>query len=211
MPATIGGQSTNAITQSGNQGKELFATVVADGDEFQALQQRTGKRRRRGSGENIAARFLHQPLDHARIAEFRAQLGDASERLELRKCDVGNYAQVEALFRELEGVLTGGVQIVVNNSGIRKDAVLAMMKPEDWDDVLRVNLSGTFNVSKFAVLASSTVCISSATHGTSKISASVSTVLRLLSRAFDQLMLLNSWGLGGGRSIELPGILKGEY
>ena len=41
--------------------------------------------------------------------------------------------------------------MLVNNSGIRKDAVLAMMKPEDWQKVLDVNLTGSFYMSKLAV------------------------------------------------------------
>ena len=115
----------------------------------------------RGIGRAISTAFINAGANVAALyagnetaaSEFRAQLGDAAERLVLRKCDVSNYAQVEALFRDLEGIFPTGIQIVVNNSGIRRDSVLAMMKPEDWDDVLRVNLRGTFNVSKFAVLA----------------------------------------------------------
>ena len=41
--------------------------------------------------------------------------------------------------------------MLVNNSGIRKDADLAMMKPEDWQKVLDVNLTGAFYMSKLAV------------------------------------------------------------
>ena len=37
------------------------------------------------------------------------------------------------------------------NSGIRRDSILATMSPEDWDAVLRTNLTGGFTMSKFAV------------------------------------------------------------
>jgi 3-oxoacyl-[acyl-carrier protein] reductase len=40
----------------------------------------------------------------------------------------------------------------VNNSGIRKDNMLAMMPVEDFDRVIDINLKGTFNMSKLAVL-----------------------------------------------------------
>jgi 3-oxoacyl-[acyl-carrier protein] reductase len=44
------------------------------------------------------------------------------------------------------------VQILVNNAGIRRDAIVASMKPADWDRVLATNLSGSFHMSKHAVL-----------------------------------------------------------
>ena len=45
----------------------------------------------------------------------------------------------------------GSFQILVNNSGIRKDSVVGMMKEEDWRDVIDANLTGTFLMSKLAV------------------------------------------------------------
>lgn len=115
----------------------------------------------RGIGRAISEAFLaagarviavYAGNDEAAGA-FKKSLGARGEMLLLRKCDVSNYADVEALFKELDPLLPDGLQILVNNSGIRRDAVLAMMKPEDWHAVLNVNLSGTFNMSKFAVLA----------------------------------------------------------
>ena len=115
----------------------------------------------RGIGRAISEAFLKAGAtvvavyagnaDAARA--FQHALGPLAEKLILKQCDVASYEAVEALFKELDPLLPGGLQIVVNNSGIRRDAVLAMMKPQDWRAVLDVNLSGTFNVSKFAVLA----------------------------------------------------------
>lgn len=47
----------------------------------------------------------------------------------------------------------GIVQILVNNAGIRRDAIVGSMKPSDWQRVLDVNLTGSFLMSKFAVLS----------------------------------------------------------
>jgi 3-oxoacyl-[acyl-carrier protein] reductase len=44
------------------------------------------------------------------------------------------------------------IDILINNAGIRRDAVTAMMPSEDWRRVIDVNLTGTFNMSKQAVL-----------------------------------------------------------
>jgi 3-oxoacyl-[acyl-carrier protein] reductase len=115
----------------------------------------------RGIGRAISEKFLAAGArviatyagNDAAADEFKRSNSNVGERLVIRKCDVANYEAVEAFFKELETLCPNGVEILVNNSGIRKDAVLAMMKPSDWHDVVNVNLSGTFNMSKFAVLA----------------------------------------------------------
>jgi 3-oxoacyl-[acyl-carrier protein] reductase len=73
------------------------------------------------------------------------------ERLSLHQLDVADYAACERFWTELEPRAPNGVQILVNNAGIRRDAIVGMLKPEDWERVLAVNLSGSFHMSKFAV------------------------------------------------------------
>jgi len=114
----------------------------------------------RGIGRAIAESFLAAGARvvavYAGNQQAAAAFGEANrahaEALDVRTCDVADYAQVEALFKALDQRCPEGVDILVNNSGIRRDSVLAMMKPEDWRAVLDVNLSGTYNMSKFAVL-----------------------------------------------------------
>jgi 3-oxoacyl-[acyl-carrier protein] reductase len=67
-------------------------------------------------------------------------------------CDVGKYEEVEKFFEYVDQKYEG-FEILVNNAGIRKDAVLAMMKESEWHDVLNVNLSGIFYMCKFAVMS----------------------------------------------------------
>jgi 3-oxoacyl-[acyl-carrier protein] reductase len=76
--------------------------------------------------------------------------GQYEGRLLLRQLDVSDYQAVAAFFAELESAWDT-LDILVNNAGIRRDAVLAMMKEEDWRRVLDVNLTGGYNMSKFAV------------------------------------------------------------
>jgi len=115
----------------------------------------------RGIGRAISEAFLAAGArviatyvsNEEAAAEFKRANSAHAEPLELRKCDVSDYEQVEALFKSLEQSYKDGIDILVNNSGVRKDSVLAMMKPQDWHDVVNVNLSGTFNMCKFGVLA----------------------------------------------------------
>jgi 3-oxoacyl-[acyl-carrier protein] reductase len=73
-------------------------------------------------------------------------------RLRLARFDVADYAAVEAFWSELEPACPEGVQMLVSNSGIRRDGVLAMMPAEDWGAVLATNLTGAYHMCKFAVL-----------------------------------------------------------
>lgn len=54
-----------------------------------------------------------------------------------------------ASLAELEKLLEHGpIQVLVNNAGIHQDAILAGMKPEQWNQVINVNLNGFFNVTQ---------------------------------------------------------------
>ena len=115
----------------------------------------------RGIGRAIAEAFLNAGAavvatyagNEDAAAAFKAANSKHGERLTVRRCESQNYEQCELLFKELEKTHAAGIDILINNSGIRKDAVLAMMKPDDFRAVVDVNLTGTFNMSKFAVLA----------------------------------------------------------
>ena len=61
--------------------------------------------------------------------------------------DVGDHqACLDGCARVAEEI--GPVDIVVNNAGITRDGTLARMSYADWDDVMRVNLGGCFNMAK---------------------------------------------------------------
>lgn len=112
----------------------------------------------RGIGGAIATAFLAQGAiviglyagNDAAAEAFRAGCGDAAERLHLFKCDVSDYAAVEAVYADIESRFDT-IDVLVNNAGIRRDAVLAMMKEQEWRQVIDINLTGGYIMSKFAV------------------------------------------------------------
>ncbi len=61
--------------------------------------------------------------------------------------DVSDFAEVQQVVGDLSGEL-GGIQILVNNAGIRNDGLLVRMGEEDWDRVMDINLKGAFNCTK---------------------------------------------------------------
>src|ERR1700750_1821858 len=66
------------------------------------------------------------------------------------ECDVTNPAQVESMMMEI-GDKRGALDVLVNNSGIIRDRTIKKMMLEEFESVLRVNLTGTFNVTQKAV------------------------------------------------------------
>lgn len=111
----------------------------------------------RGIGRAIARAFLEKGAhviatyagNEQAAMMFKEEVG--TERLMVKKCDVRDEAAIMKFFLEIEAIHPK-IDILVNNSGIRKDHMLAMMPLEEWSDVLSTNLTGTFLMSKHAVL-----------------------------------------------------------
>lgn len=62
-------------------------------------------------------------------------------------CDLFYPTAVEALVREAEEFM-GSVDIVVNNAGITRDNIAVRLRDEDWQQVVDVNLTAAFRVSR---------------------------------------------------------------
>lgn len=113
----------------------------------------------RGIGAAIAKAFLEAGAtvvatyvgNHEAARGFAAAHPAHAERLHLRSFDVGDYAAVEDFFRWFD-TLGRSLEVLVNNAGIRRDSVVGMMACTDWEAVLRTNLTGSFAMSKFAVM-----------------------------------------------------------
>jgi len=113
----------------------------------------------RGIGQAIAKAFLVEGAtviglyagnrDAAEL--FASEHSEHSNRLELFKCDVSSATEVDDLFKTIENK-HNSIEILINNAGIRKDAVLALMNLKDWQQVIDTNLTGSFLMAKQAVL-----------------------------------------------------------
>ena len=66
------------------------------------------------------------------------------------KFDVGNFAECEAALKKIEAE-QGSVDIVVNNAGITRDAVLHRMTPTQWEEVIQTNLTSCFNLARLVI------------------------------------------------------------
>jgi NAD(P)-dependent dehydrogenase (short-subunit alcohol dehydrogenase family) len=108
----------------------------------------------RGIGRAIALAFARAGCDVALAGRSQAALDSVAE--EIRRlgvkalpwsCDVAQKREVENLKHEVDGRL-GVVRILVNNAGIAPAAAFLEMEDSLWEEVLRVNLTGTYNCCK---------------------------------------------------------------
>ncbi len=108
-----------------------------------------------GLGFAIAQRFIAEgarvvlgDLDPEVTEAAVTRLGGACAALAVR-CDVTKAADVEALTRSAVEHF-GGLDIMVNNAGITRDATMRKMTEEQFDQVINVHLKGTWNGTRMA-------------------------------------------------------------
>jgi 3-oxoacyl-[acyl-carrier protein] reductase len=87
--------------------------------------------------------------DQAKLEKLAAELG---ERVHICPCDLADRAQVGKLVDAAVAKL-GGLDILVNNAGLTKDNLFMVMKDEQWDEVIAVNLTASFVLMRAAVRA----------------------------------------------------------
>jgi 3-oxoacyl-[acyl-carrier protein] reductase len=81
-----------------------------------------------------------------KLDTLAAELGT---KVHVVPCDLGNKAQVAKLVDEATAKL-GRLDILVNNAGLTKDNLFMVMKDEQWDEVIAVNLTSTFMLMRAA-------------------------------------------------------------
>ena len=111
----------------------------------------------RGIGEAIALKFA---AHGAHVAFTYVSEGSANKATELEqklismgvtakayRSNAGDFTACEALVNDVLATFKQ-VDICVNNAGISKDNLLLRMTPEQWDEVMEVNLKSVFNMTK---------------------------------------------------------------
>lgn len=114
----------------------------------------------RGIGAGLTENFLkagatvvatYSGNDEAANA-FKDKLSSYGNKLVLKKFNVASSTEVENFFTEYEKEFPS-LEVLVNNAGIRRDQIVASMSEGDWDSVIDTNLKGSYNMTRFGVLA----------------------------------------------------------
>ena len=97
-------------------------------------------------GANIVINYRNSDKE---AEELKAILEGKGVKVLTVKCDISNFEDSKNLMDKCKDVF-GKIDILVNNAGITKDTLIMRMKEEDFDNVIDVNLKGTFNCAKHA-------------------------------------------------------------
>ncbi len=111
----------------------------------------------RGIGEGIALKFAEQGANVAFtfISDSSAEKAKALEekltamgvKAKAYQSNAGDFAACELFVNDVLKEF-GQIDICVNNAGISKDNLLLRMTPDQWDEVMQVNLKSVFNMTK---------------------------------------------------------------
>lgn len=111
----------------------------------------------RGIGEGIALKFAEHGANIAftYVSESSAEkakvleekLTAAGVKAKAYRSNAGDFAECETFVNDVVKEF-GSVDVCVNNAGISKDNLLLRMTPEQWDDVMNINLKSVFNMTK---------------------------------------------------------------
>ena len=110
-----------------------------------------------GIGRKIAERFLMEgavaalcDVNREMVTSTAQELSETYGNARAFFMNVAEESTVEDCVHEVVNEF-GRIDILVNNAGITRDNLMMRMKKKDWDAVIAVNLSGTFNVSRAVI------------------------------------------------------------
>jgi 3-oxoacyl-[acyl-carrier protein] reductase len=111
----------------------------------------------RGIGEGIALKFAEHGAHIAftYVSESSAEKAKALEekliasgvKAKAYRSNAGNFSECENFINDVVKEF-GTVDVCVNNAGISKDNLLLRMSPDQWEDVIKVNLNSVFYMTK---------------------------------------------------------------
>lgn len=104
----------------------------------------------RGIGREIAERLAGAGASIAMVDVVEDTVVQAASEVTNARgyaCDVSSFEQVAAVGERILADF-GRVDVLVNNAGITRDKLFLRMSPDDWNQVLAVNLTGAFNFAK---------------------------------------------------------------
>jgi 3-oxoacyl-[acyl-carrier protein] reductase len=94
-----------------------------------------------GQGANVV-------LSGTRAEALESLKSELGTRAFTATCNLGDKESVEALVKTAEAAAGAPIDILVNNAGITRDNLFMRMKDEEWDQVIAVNLTAAFRLSR---------------------------------------------------------------
>lgn len=130
-----------ASSQGGNMGKRIALVTGGTGGIGTAICQTLNQ-----DGMIVVAGYSHHG-DNTYALQWQALQHEDHYQFEIAYGDIASFESCQKMITEIERTV-GPIDILVNNAGITRDVTFRKMQPEQWDEVLSINLNGVFNVTR---------------------------------------------------------------
>ena len=100
------------------------------------------------AGRHVVALDLAARVE--RLAGFHHDMADLEGAVAFEPADVSDFEQCQQVIARIERQ-HGGIDVLVNAAGITRDTSLRKMSPQQWHELMRVNLDGVFNMCRHVV------------------------------------------------------------
>jgi len=98
------------------------------------------------NGANVAFTYVSDSSAE-KAAALENELSSTGVKVKAYKSNASDFAQCETLVNDVLKEF-GKIDVCVNNAGISKDNLLLRLSPDQWDDVMAVNLKSVYNMTK---------------------------------------------------------------
>lgn len=100
--------------------------------------------------KQLSAAGAEVAISGTRTERLEAVAGEMTGKAHILACNLSDLAAVDQLAPDAESAM-GGLDILVNNAGVTRDNVFMRMKDAEWDEVIAVNLTAAFHLTRATV------------------------------------------------------------
>ena len=107
-----------------------------------------------GIGSSVVEKFIEMKanvLATGRNVEKLEELKKKFKNLKILSFDTSEHGDIEKFIDNASNELGGSADILINNAGVNQDNLSIRMEIEEWKQVIDINLTSTFLLSKFAI------------------------------------------------------------
>src|SRR5215831_9686215 len=97
-------------------------------------------------GDNVAITYVSDSSAE-KAAAIEAKTKESGVKAKAYKSNAGDYAACETFVNDVLKEF-GAIDVCVNNAGISKDNLLLRLSPEQWDEVMEINLKSVYNMTR---------------------------------------------------------------
>ena len=69
----------------------------------------------------------------------------------VKRMDISDHTKIETFIEDCNELFENKIDVLINNAGITRDNLTIRMKEEEWNDVINLNLTSTFILSKYVI------------------------------------------------------------